>query len=130
MKQKIKQTIFLFLFLPYLGVSIAFYYLSIPLMQFFVRLTVAKALSEVLRYRASVNYLFNQQSCLFQSLFMQILYAKSGIETELKVGIQLKDKFKAHAWLEESGRIVYNKGPALDQYKSLHSGDLFVTRHP
>jgi hypothetical protein len=46
-------------------------------------------------------------SCLVQALAVQLLLARNGYGSELRVGVKTDDgEFAAHAWVEHQGRII------------------------
>jgi hypothetical protein len=47
-------------------------------------------------------------TCLTQALSLQVLLARAGFESVLRIGVQKTGEgtFKAHAWLEKDGRIL------------------------
>jgi len=45
-------------------------------------------------------------SCLPQALAAQILLRGAGIESQLRIGVQKDDGFRAHAWVERSGTVL------------------------
>lgn len=62
-------------------------------------------------------------ACLPQALATMLLIKSKGQHSELKIGVAKDDKqhFKAHAWLETNGRIIFGKLPAHREYKVLDS---------
>lgn len=62
--------------------------------------------------------------CLAQSMTGQILLARHGIPSDLKVGVARKgeDQLRAHAWLEQDGHVVFGE-PSSDTYTVLSSGE-------
>jgi len=58
--------------------------------------------------------------CLAQSMAGQILLARHGIPSQLKVGVARKgsDQLRAHAWLEQDGHVVFGESSS-DVYTPL-----------
>jgi hypothetical protein len=56
--------------------------------------------------------------CLQRSAATTVLLRKFGIRAELVIGVQ-QLPFKAHAWLEVSGRVVNEKPSAIELYAVL-----------
>ena len=62
--------------------------------------------------------------CLAQSMTGQILLARRGIPSQLKVGVARKgsDELRAHAWLEQDGHVVFGDSSS-DVYTPLDRPD-------
>jgi hypothetical protein len=46
-------------------------------------------------------------TCLKEALVLSILLGRLGIATQLRIGVARREgKFKAHAWLEQSGQAI------------------------
>lgn len=57
-------------------------------------------------------------SCLRQALLCRALLARRGIASELRVGVELAATgFAAHAWVEQSGRVIIGGEHARDRYR-------------
>ena len=62
--------------------------------------------------------------CLAQSMAGQILLARHGIPSQLRVGVARKgvDQLRAHAWLEQDGHVVFGESSS-DVYTPLSSSE-------
>lgn len=61
-------------------------------------------------------------SCLTQALATQVLLARRGQVTNLRIGVTNGDEggFKAHAWLESNGEIIIGRVRGLRSFTVLH----------
>ena len=68
------------------------------------RKTIAAATRMV---RAAVRYSFAGASCLEQSLVLWHVLERSGVPSELRVGVRKANgRFEAHAWVEHEGAAL------------------------
>ena len=59
-------------------------------------------------------------TCLTQALAAQILLARNGHASTLRIGVLTANgRFKAHAWLEHAGRIVIGDVAGIGEFKPL-----------
>jgi hypothetical protein len=59
-------------------------------------------------------------TCLTQALAAQILLGRAGQGSALRIGVLTAGgRFKAHAWLEQSGHIVIGQVRGIDEFKPL-----------
>ena len=58
----------------------------------------------------AARYHLLRPACLPQALVAHLMYARSGIHTELIVGARKSEKgLEAHAWLEQGGEAVFGR---------------------
>jgi len=61
-------------------------------------------------------------SCLTQALAAQILFARRGIASDLQIGVENAQGFKAHAWLEIEGEpLLGGTRESLAKYSRIAS---------
>lgn len=60
-------------------------------------------------------------SCLRQALLLEVLLARKGIASKLKIGVRPGESggVDAHAWVERDGRVLIGGEHASQQYASL-----------
>lgn len=58
-------------------------------------------------------------TCLPQALAAQLLLARRGHETALRIGVRKDADFEAHSWVEYEGTPIVGDGVELDEYTSL-----------
>lgn len=63
-----------------------------------------------------------QATCLTQALATQVLLQREGYPAHLRLGVALKSKLEAHAWVESRGKIVIG-GPRLEHLTPLPGFD-------
>jgi hypothetical protein len=58
-------------------------------------------------------------TCLRQALLCRALLARYGIESELRVGVEMSpsEGFAAHAWVEHEGRVIIGGERARERYQ-------------
>jgi len=60
-------------------------------------------------------------NCLSRSLFLQWLLRRRGVESELRIGVQLRrGRLDAHAWLEVGGRPVNDALGVAERYAAFN----------
>lgn len=66
-------------------------------------------------------------TCLTQALVVQMLLARRGQVSEIKVGVAPLDsgKIEAHAWVVVRGRVVIGNNHRLSRYALFPAGDHF-----
>ncbi len=59
--------------------------------------------------------------CLAQALVTQILFARYGYTSQLRIGVAKdgRERLKAHAWVESQGKIVIGNVQDLSRFKAL-----------
>lgn len=67
--------------------------------------------------------LIPQATCLTQALSAQVVLAKYGFESDLRIGVARDEQgsFEAHAWLERKGQIILGGRHDLARYAALPS---------
>ena len=67
------------------------------------------------------RFVFRDKPCLTTALVLQMLLARRGHPTNIKIGIRKneKGKIQAHAWLLHDEEIVIGNIPDLDEYKEM-----------
>lgn len=60
-------------------------------------------------------------SCLRQALLLQVLLARQGLDSQLKIGVRntAEEGFGAHAWVERNGQVLIGGEHASQQYVAL-----------
>lgn len=67
------------------------------------------------------RHLLGEKPCLTQALVAQCLLRRTGYETTLRIGVSKDERvFRAHAWLEQGGRVVIGGGASPIRYRPLH----------
>ncbi|MBE2262957.1 MAG: lasso peptide biosynthesis B2 protein [Burkholderiaceae bacterium] len=60
-------------------------------------------------------------SCLRQALLLQVLLARQGMDSQLRIGVRNSpdEGFGAHAWVERDGQVLIGGEHASQQYAAL-----------
>lgn len=63
-------------------------------------------------------------ACLVQALAAQVLLARNGYQSDLRIGVALEQGvLQAHAWVESQGKVLIGGGPVLDHLTPLATFD-------
>ena len=67
------------------------------------------------------RFVFRDKPCLTTALVLQMLLARRGYQSNIKLGIRKNEsgKIEAHAWLLLDGEIVIGNIPDLDEFKEM-----------
>ena len=66
-------------------------------------------------------------SCLTQALSAQLVLARYGFQSDLRIGVarDAQGVFEAHAWLEQEGQVILGGRHDLSRYAPLPSLELY-----
>lgn len=72
--------------------------------------------------KAAAHYIPVNLTCLPQSIVLQQLLRREGIETAVRIGVRKRDgTLDGHAWVEHDGRPVSDPPSVQDEFKVLHA---------
>ena len=69
------------------------------------------------------RFILADAPCLTQALAVQILFARRGVKTELRIGVakEASGALQAHAWVERDGRVVIGGANSPQRFTPLPS---------
>lgn len=69
------------------------------------------------------RFVVADRPCLTQALALQLLYARRGHASELRIGVakEADGRFLAHAWVEQAGRVVIGGADSPRRFTPLPS---------
>jgi hypothetical protein len=69
---------------------------------------------------AAVSRFVPTATCLTQAFAAQMMLARAGHATDLRIGVAKRDgALEAHAWLEYQGTVVYGELPGFSRFTAM-----------
>ena len=79
--------------------------------------------------RIAARYSLVPAKCLPKSLLLWWLLKRSGIESDLRLGVQKdKEKFEAHAWVEYKGTVLNDSPQVNERYTTFNSSLIDISK--
>ena len=84
-----------------------------------------QAIATVRNLKYARTHSFYEGTCLSRSLVLRWHLLRQGIQSELHIGVQTNDGFRAHAWVVHDGRplnavdAVYQRYQHIEQFELL-----------
>ncbi len=66
--------------------------------------------------RGTVFKMFGDNQCLLRSLVLQSMLTSRGVTASLKIGVDCKAEFSAHAWIEVNGKPTNDRDTSPNEF--------------
>lgn len=81
------------------------------------RSDIATIQSDALLIRAAASLSPIHVKCLARTLYQWRQLLKTGLETEICIGMEMGSDFHAHAWLEKNGEVLNDSLDAIEHFQ-------------